>query len=113
METILDLSEKVVIITGASMGIGEAIAKLFADHDAAMVFSSREQARAAAARSRVGRQERSMAIACDVCDPAQISALLQATLERFGRVDVWVNNAGFGVFDSIENMEREAYRRMF
>lgn len=109
----MDLSQKVVVITGASMGIGEAIAKLFADHGASIVYSSRDQARAEAARGRVGYPERSMAVACDVCDPAQISALLRATLERFGRVDVWVNSAGFGLMDSIEHMEREAYRRMF
>jgi len=48
----MDMSEKVVVITGASMGIGEAIAKLFADHGAAIVFSSRDQTRAEAARRR-------------------------------------------------------------
>jgi short-subunit dehydrogenase len=109
----MDLSKKVVVITGASMGIGEAIAKIFADHGAAIVFSSRDQARAEAARARVGHQQQTLAVACDVCDPTQISALLRATLERFGRVDVWINNAGFGLIDSIEHMEREAYRRMF
>jgi short-subunit dehydrogenase len=109
----MDMSEKVVVITGASMGIGEAIAKLFADHGAAIVFSSRDQTRAEAARARVAPQQPSLAVACDVCDAAQISALLRATLERFGRVDVWVNNAGFGLIDSIEHMERQAYRRMF
>ena len=109
----MDLSEKVVVITGASMGIGEAIAKLFADHGASIVFSSRDQARAEAARARVGHPQQSLAVACDVCDPAQISALLRAALERFGRVDIWVNNAGFGVVDSIERMDRQAYRRMF
>jgi short-subunit dehydrogenase len=109
----MDLSEKVVVITGASMGIGEAIAKLFADHGAAIVFSSRDLARAEAARARVDRPQQSLAVACDVCDPAQIAALLRATLERFGRVDIWVNNAGFGLVDSIEHMDRHAYRRMF
>ena len=57
--------------------------------------------------------QQSLAVACDVCEPAQISALLRAALERFGRVDVWVNNAGFGLVDSIEHMDRQAYRRMF
>jgi short-subunit dehydrogenase len=109
----MNLSEKVVVITGASMGIGEAIAKLFSDRGASIVFSSRELARAEAARARVGRPQQSLAVACDVCEPAQISALLRATLERFGRVDVWVNNAGFGLVDSIEHMDRQAYRRMF
>jgi short-subunit dehydrogenase len=109
----MHLQGKVAVITGASMGIGEAIAKVFADHGAAVVLSSRDQGRAEAARERIGGGERTLAIACDVCDPAQIAGLLRAALEAFGRVDIWVNNAGFGLLDSIECMQREAYRRMF
>ncbi len=95
------------------MGIGEAIAKLFAEHGAAVVLGSRDQGRAEAARERIGHRERTLAVACDVCDPAQITALLRASLDAFGRVDIWVNNAGFGLLDSIERMQRDDYRRMF
>lgn len=109
----MDLTDKVVVITGASMGIGEAIGRQFGGRGAKVVFSSRDQSRAEAAQARAGCLEQGMAVACDVCDPAQIAALLQATLGRYGRVDVWINNAGFGLVDSIEHMEREAYRRMF
>jgi short-subunit dehydrogenase len=109
----MHLQGKVAVITGASMGIGEAIAKLFADHGAAVVLSSRDQDRVQAARERIGRPERTLAVACDVCDPAQIAGLLRAAQEAFGRVDIWVNNAGFGLLDSIERMQRDDYRRMF
>ena len=109
----MHLQNKVLVVTGASMGIGEAIAKLFADHGAAVVLSSRDQERAQAARERVGHQERTLAVACDVCDPAQIAGLLRTAQDRFGRVDIWVNNAGFGLLDSIERMQRADYRRMF
>ena len=54
-----------------------------------------------------------MAVACDVMVRAQIEALLAAAIERFGRVDVWVNNAGFGLVDSVEGMDMDACRRMF
>ncbi len=52
-------------------------------------------------------------MACDVTVRAQIEALLAATIERFGRVDVWVNNAGFGLMDSVERMDMAACRSMF
>ena len=107
------LKGKVVVVTGASMGIGEAIAKEFAEEGANVVLSSRSSERIEAARSRVGNADRTVAVCCDVSDPAQVTALLQTTLDRFGRVDVWVNNAGFGLVDSIERMDMKACRKMF
>lgn len=104
---------KVVVITGASMGIGEAVAKLCAAEGANVVLSSRDLERTESARQRIGNTERTLAVACDVCDRTQIEKLLQATLARFGRVDVWVNNAGFGLADSIEKMYMAVCRRMF
>ena len=109
----MNLSEKVVVITGASMGIGEAIAKAIRRSRCVHRPFFARPGRAEAARARVGHPQQTLAVACDVCEPAQISALLRSTLERFGRVDVWVNNAGFGLVDSIEHMDRQAYRRMF
>src|SRR5512147_972085 len=107
------LQGQVVVVTGASMGIGEAIAKVFVEEGANVVLSSRSPERLEAARSRIGNSERTIAITCDVADAAQAKALLQTTLDRFGRVDVWVNNAGFGVVDSIERMDMNAARKMF
>jgi short-subunit dehydrogenase len=66
-----------------------------------------------AARQRTGALERTLAVACDVTVRAQIDVLLAASIERFGRVDVWVNNAGFGLVDSVEQMDMAACRRMF
>jgi uncharacterized protein len=107
------LDGKVVVVTGASMGIGEAIAKLFVEEGAQVVLSSRDLNRVEAARQRTGHLDRTLAVACDVSDPAQSAALLQTTLARFGRVDIWVNNAGFGVVDSLQYMDMAACRRMF
>ncbi len=95
------------------MGIGEAIAKVFAEEGANVVLSSRNGERVEAARARIGNSERTMAVTCDVSEPAQAKALLQTTLDRFGRIDVWVNNAGFGLVDSIERMDMNACRKMF
>ena len=107
------MAEKVVVVTGASMGIGEAIAARFLREQYSVVLSSRDWARVEAARQRLGKTERTLAVACDVTVREQIEALLAAAIERFGRVDVWVNNAGFGVVDSVERMDMAACRRMF
>jgi NAD(P)-dependent dehydrogenase (short-subunit alcohol dehydrogenase family) len=129
----MNMAGKVVVVTGASMGIGEAIAGRFLREGASVVFSSRDLARVEEARQRVGaaelaaarrtvaRQgvaergvaERTLAIACDVTVRAQIEALLAAAIERFGRIDVWVNNAGFGLVDSVDRMDMAACRSMF
>ena len=109
----MGIKDKVVVVTGASMGIGEAIAKEFVDGGGYVVFSSRDQRRAEAARQRVGNLERTMAVACDVTRRSDIENLLAKTLSRFQRVDVWVNNAGHGLMDSVESMDMRACRQMF
>ncbi len=104
----MKLTGKVAVITGASMGIGEAIAKL-----ASVVLSSRDAARAEAARVRVGHAERTLAVACDVRRRTDLQALLAATLARFGRVDLWINNAGFGLIGPIDEIAMRDCRDMF
>src|SRR6266849_3535606 len=94
----MELSGKVVVVTGASMGIGEAIAKAFADHGASVVLLSRDANRAEAARGRVGHNERTLALSCDVRNREEIDRVVSLTLHHFDRVDVWVNNAGHGLF---------------
>ena len=102
-----------MVVTGASMGIGEAIVHRFLREGASVVLASRDLARVEAARQRTGAPERTFAVACDVTVRSQIEALLAAATGRFGRVDVWVNNAGFGVIDSVERMDMAACRSMF
>jgi short-subunit dehydrogenase len=109
----MELQDKVVVVTGASMGIGEEIAKLFAVRGATVVLSSRDAARVEQARARIANQERTAAVACDVCDPAQVQALVERTCSRYGRIDVWVNNAGYGLMDSVAEMNMRECRRMF
>jgi short-subunit dehydrogenase len=107
------LNGKVVVITGASMGIGEALAKVFADEGATVVMSSRDAGRAEAARARIGHPERTVAIACDVRNREEIERLLSLTLHNFGRVDVWINNAGHGLADTVAEMDMTQCREMF
>ncbi len=109
----MELSGKVVVVTGASMGIGEAIAKIFADQGASIVMLSRDAGRVEAARTRVGHGERTLAMACDVRHREDIDRAIGLTLHHFQRIDVWVNNAGHGLLDSVAQVDMAACREMF
>jgi short-subunit dehydrogenase len=109
----MEMDGKVVVVTGASMGIGEAIAKVFADAGASLVLLSRDPTRAEAARQRIGHTDRTLALACDVRNREEIDRALAATLQHFKRVDVWINNAGVGIRDSVADMQPAAYRELF
>ena len=109
----VQVSGKIVVITGASMGIGEAIAKLFADSGASVVLLSRDAERAEAARGRIGHTERTLALACDVRNREEIDRVVGLTLHHFQRIDVWVNNAGHGILDSVTNVDMAAVRETF
>jgi NADP-dependent 3-hydroxy acid dehydrogenase YdfG len=69
----MELAGKVVVVTGASMGIGEAIAKAFADEGASVVLLSRDTARAEAARLRIAQPDRTVALSCDVRHSEEIT----------------------------------------
>src|SRR5271154_378057 len=109
----MKMDGKVVVVTGASMGIGEAIAKVFADEGASVVLLSRDVNRAEAARQRVGHSERTLALACDVRKREEVDRALALALQRFNRIDVWVNNAGVGIRDSVAEMEMSACLELF
>jgi short-subunit dehydrogenase len=109
----MELVGQVVVVTGASMGIGEAIVKTFAAEGASVVMLSRDSARAEAARLRVGFPERTVAFSCDVRNSEEIDRVLALTLHHFKRIDVWVNNAGHGLLDSVAQMDMAACHDMF
>ena len=90
-----DFSGKVVLVTGASRGIGAAVARAFAARGASVVINY--LSRHAAAQSVVRECQQAggdaLALAADVCDPAQAQALVQQAVAEMGRLDVLVNNA--------------------
>ena len=90
----MDISGKVVLITGASSGIGEATARAASRAGARLVLAARREARVTALADELGD---AIAVRCDVTDQAQVSSLVQAGLDSFGRIDVLINNAGQGL----------------
>ncbi|ASN60847.1 oxidoreductase [Latilactobacillus curvatus] len=86
---------KIVVITGASSGMGEATAKLLAKDGARLVLGARREERLKILKSEVeklgGQAVYGMT---DVTDVAQVEALAQLTMQTFGRIDVWINSAG-------------------
>jgi short-subunit dehydrogenase len=109
----MKLQDKVAVITGASMGIGEAIARLFLEEGAKAVLCSRDLARTKAAEQRIGAGTNTLAVACDVSKRDQVDALVKTVMGKFGRIDIFVNNAGFGLNDAVADMDMGELKRMF
>lgn len=99
----------VVLITGASSGIGLAAAQLFGEAGWRVAATMRNPQGGAA----LAEQQRVMALPLDVTDPASVEAAIAAALEHWGRIDVVVNNAGYGLFGPFETATDEQIRRLF
>ena len=102
-----DLTGKVAIVTGASRGIGKAIAVLLAARGAHVVAAARGENAAATATAIQGAGGRAEAVPLDVTDGAAIDALVASTLERHGRIDILVNNAGIARDQLLMRMKRD------
>jgi 3-oxoacyl-[acyl-carrier protein] reductase len=89
----VDMSGKVALVTGAARGIGRAIADRLAREGASVVYSDSDEA---GARSAAGGRDGHLALRLDVTSEPDIAAAITATLARYGRLDVLVNNAGIG-----------------
>jgi len=92
----MNLKDKVAIVTGGSMGIGEACVRGFCSAGAIAVFCARHQGQGEALARELNTKDQGacLFVKCDVSKPDQVDALVKETVERYGRVDYLVNNAG-------------------
>ncbi|KPJ33505.1 short-chain dehydrogenase [Burkholderia multivorans] len=102
--------KRVWFITGASRGIGALIAEAALADGNAVVAAGRNVATIV---ERLGESAALLPVALDVTDEAQARAAVQAAVERFGRIDVLVNNAGFGLLGAVEESSDKDVRRMY
>jgi NAD(P)-dependent dehydrogenase (short-subunit alcohol dehydrogenase family) len=105
----LDLAGRVVIVTGASSGIGEATARLLHHAGARPVLAARRADRLTALSDELAG---ALAVPTDVTDPAQVQALVDAAVARHGRVDGLVNNAGASFHGQMEEVDLAAYLQL-
>ncbi len=107
------IKDKVVVITGASSGIGRATALALADKGAIVVGAARREepleSLVEQCRQRGGK---ALAVETDVTDFEAVQRLADQTVEQFGRLDVWFNNAGVSLFGRIEEVPLEVYRKV-
>ena len=102
----LDLTDRVVVVTGASRGIGRRIAERFADDGARVVsLDLAEPERSDGDRGDIE------AIACDVTDPASAARAVASVVERHGTIDVLINNAGINVEGSVADLSWDRWRQ--
>jgi NAD(P)-dependent dehydrogenase (short-subunit alcohol dehydrogenase family) len=98
---------KVIVITGASAGIGAALAELAGRRGAAPVLAARREPELRAVAARCG--EHALAVVTNVTQRDDVTRLCEAALERFGRIDVWINNAGRGITRAVSQLTDEDF----
>jgi short-subunit dehydrogenase len=99
----LDYAGKVVVITGASSGIGEQSAEEFAKLHANVILVSRNETQLQKIATRLSKyQIKTFVYPCDVSDKNQVDKMGRIVIEKFGTIDVLVNNAGFGIYNTVE-----------
>jgi NAD(P)-dependent dehydrogenase (short-subunit alcohol dehydrogenase family) len=104
-----DPEPKTIVITGASSGIGKATARLFLDKGWNVVATMRNPA----AEKDLKEQARLKLLGLDVQDPEGPKAAVAEAIETYGRIDVWLNNAGSGAFGPVEAGGRKEIERQF
>ncbi len=108
------LNQQVIVITGASSGIGLATAQRAAGEGAKLVLAARsEPALSDIAEEINAAGGEAIAVTADVGERKQVEQIAQAALNRFGRIDTWVNNAGVSIYGRLEQVTEQDARRLF
>ncbi len=111
---LFDLGGKVALVTGGSRGLGLEMATALGEAGASVVITARrEQWLAPAEQELRAKGIEVAAVTCDVSNPEQVNAAVKATVDRFGRLDVLINNAGISWGEPIETMALAKWREVF
>ena len=105
----MDVKNKVIIVTGASQGIGLETAKLLASEGATVVLAARS---GEILKNHEKELAHSLAIPTDMRKPGDIENLINKTVEKFGRIDILVNNAGQGMYGPFEKIDVDEYKNI-
>jgi 3(or 17)beta-hydroxysteroid dehydrogenase len=106
------LIDKVALITGGAMGIGEACARLMAKEGASVVVSDLNVERGSSLAKEISHTGRATFFEQDVGDEAQWRRVMESVVDQFGRLDIVVNNAGLGIGGDVEHATLEDWRRL-
>lgn len=106
----MNVKDKVIIITGASSGIGLASAKLLSKNGAKVVLAARNREKLETLSKEI---QDSFVVVADMTKEEDIKNLIQKTKEHFGRIDILINNAGQGYDASLENIDAETFMDVF
>lgn len=108
------IADKVVVITGASRGIGAAIAELFAKEHALLVLCGRNRTALTEVvkKCRLGKQEH-LVVTADLTKAAGMKKIIDAAYKKFGRIDIFINNAGVGMMAPVTEMTEQQYEQVF
>jgi len=110
----MDIQDKVVIITGASEGIGLATARLFAQEGAKVALAARSADTLHTIVNELHEQDReAIAVPTDMCNRDAIEAMVDSVFRQYGRIDILINNAGQAVRGHVANVDIDQFRQVF
>jgi short-subunit dehydrogenase len=105
----MEIEDKVIIVTGASQGIGLAAARHLSKLGAKIVLAARSSD---IIKSLEKELPNSFAIVTDMHNPENIKGMIKKTIEKYGRIDILINNAGLGMYGSVEKIDIEHFKKI-
>ncbi|USK35531.1 SDR family oxidoreductase [Bacillus sp. F19] len=114
VKEMFDLTDKVAIITGGGRGLGEQMAEGFAQAGASLVLCSRKAAACEDAAARLSREYgvKAIALSCDVTNSEDVKNVVKTTIEKYGKIDILVNNSGATWGAPVQEMPLEAWNKV-
>jgi short-subunit dehydrogenase len=108
------LSEQVIVITGASSGTGLETARCAAKQGAKLVLAARSEETMDTVVAQINAEGgQAIYVACDVANRSQVDAVARAAIDRFGRIDTWVNDAGIAIYGRLDEVSEADNRKLF